>query len=162
MEAKEYPEVTPSHGHNQSIATYGSFPSGKHLKTRWTTFYNRASKDRVTWVGEAKTQTYKPCTPSHKHNREESHQTGTSPRRVRYWCSALGTPAPGICTGKMSSQYIWLGKPTGEMSRSPKVPWETEVLLLESSHVVSLTPRPNENIAWKVLRLYVRVIYLLI
>lgn len=69
-----------------------------------------------------------------------------SPRGAKYWDSALGTPAPGICTGKMGCQYTRLGKSTGQMSKNPKVPEETKISPF-GGLMCGLIPIPNENIA---------------
>ena len=42
-------------------------------------------------------------------------------------------------------QNLWLGKIMGLMSRGPKVLEDTEIPLLEDSHVVSFTSRPSKK-----------------
>ena len=61
-----------------------------------------------------------------------SLHTGASPGRGKGWFPTSGIPTPGICTGEMSSQNIWLGKTAGLMFKGPRVLEEIEIFLLKS------------------------------
>lgn len=104
----------------------------------------------------------KPIPHAPTHNKEGSHQTGTS-GGAKCWCPTSGTLAHGICIGEPSPQNVWVGKQKEQTSRGPKLLLETEIPLLEGSCVVSLVPRLNKKTAdWKAPKWYVRDIHLLI
>lgn len=78
---------------------------------------------------------------------EESHQKGSSPRVLENGCLISCSLDPGVYTENMIPQITWLRKPTGLMSKGPKVLKKMQTPLLKGSCVVSVTTRPSEIIA---------------
>ena len=82
MVAQDDPKLTSSQGHTKSMATYGTIPSEKDLKT--SCIVPPITKDKRATsrqVGEAEMWSYQKLVPDSlvTHNWEGSHEYGASP-----------------------------------------------------------------------------------